>query len=103
MGSKQHQIRTKNCDHLIIARDELGLTNIQLSRLLKVSDGTVSGWLGKGDAPGWTELAIQAIRKSSQRKYPPVVYIAVTSDPQKIPIIETLLKALEVKFERMEE
>ena len=79
--------------HITQALEEFNLTKAQLSNALGMNQGAVSHWLDVGEAPAWTTLAIECLRRRNKLvQEDQVIVCRVPAD--KAVVVDSFLNAL---------
>ncbi len=95
--NQKHFERTKDLTHIDDFLKKHEMVQAELSRILGLSSGAISGWRKVGKAPKWTQIALEGLtRRNRQPSFEAIVILE--NDPDTLVTLSTFLGALGVRF-----
>ena len=89
--------KTENVDHLISLMKDFGMSATDLSRKFHVADGTAANWLRDGQAPAWTLLAAEGLRRTTRKAGNGSTFLVISCPSKFEEALERLAQSLDAK------
>jgi len=88
--------------HLVAVRKDLGLTTVALAELLHVSSNAISKWVKNNDAPKWTLIAVEGLRRRvKNRSNQPEVFVVTVKSGNELDAFVSFCTALSIDNVRL--